>query len=363
MRPAGKRAEQAGGVAAADGGDRVLVKPRRRQPPNRVLDAHVEGVVAAERHLAGSHHGDQVTQLPGRVDERVGEGLPEQLAGRPLGRPRVGARGPRVIRAHDVARQVASAVGRPDLQAGMPFQQAGKDDAGQGERGLHRVADGIEQVVGIQPAAQRAAPRVDQHGGPEFLGRRPEPGQARVVQFHARRGRGGDLHAPHAQRGDRMAQLLRGQVRMLQGDGSHRKEPRWLTGAELGDRIVGHRDDLLGERPPGPRVRLGHRGDGLDVDASGVHRREPQAQVGQPGNDLAEMLPVIGHRGVACRDRVDALLLGVTRLASDQRLHPGHRHVGVDVDGWPGARGRPRSPGTGAVMPPPRSGSPGRPAR
>ena len=174
---------------------------------------------------------------------------------------------------------------------------------------------------------------MDQHGGPKVLGRRPELGETRVVQFHVRRGRGGDLHAPHAQGGDRVAQLLRGQVRMLQGDGSHREEPAWLTGAEPGDGLVGHRDDPLGERSPGPGMRLRHRGDRLHVHAGLVHRRQPHVQVGQPGNELAEMGPVIGHRGVARGDGVDPLLLGVTRLAGDQRLDRGHGHVGVHIDG------------------------------
>jgi hypothetical protein len=42
---------------------------------------------------------------------------------------------------------------------------------------------------------------------------------------------------------------------------------------EPGDRLVGHRDDPLGESSPGPAVRLRHRGDGLDVHACQVHRR------------------------------------------------------------------------------------------
>ena len=68
-RPAGPGAQQADGVAAADGGDGVVVEPSGEQPVDRVVDAHVEGVVAAQRHLARSHHGDQVTQLLGRVDQ------------------------------------------------------------------------------------------------------------------------------------------------------------------------------------------------------------------------------------------------------------------------------------------------------
>ena len=35
------------------------------QPVDGVLDAHVERVVAAEGHLAGAHHGDQVAELSG----------------------------------------------------------------------------------------------------------------------------------------------------------------------------------------------------------------------------------------------------------------------------------------------------------
>jgi len=56
-------------------------RPAAPQPTDGALDARVEGEVAAQRHLGGTHDVDEMVQLTGRVDERVDPGAPQQLLG------------------------------------------------------------------------------------------------------------------------------------------------------------------------------------------------------------------------------------------------------------------------------------------
>ena len=44
----------------------------------------------------------------------------------------------------------------------MAVQRAVEDQAGQGQRGLSRLAEGVAQELGAQPGSQRAAPGVDE---------------------------------------------------------------------------------------------------------------------------------------------------------------------------------------------------------
>lgn len=44
----------------------------------------------------------------------------------------------------------------------MAVQRAVEDQAGQGQRGLGRLAEGVAEELGAQPGAQRAAPGVDE---------------------------------------------------------------------------------------------------------------------------------------------------------------------------------------------------------
>jgi hypothetical protein len=164
----------------------------------------------------------------------------------------------------------------------MAFQQPGERDARQRQRRLHRVADGVEQVVGVEPLPQRTTPRVDEYGSARFLGHRPELRQRRVVELDAGGGRRGDLHASQVQVGERGPELTHREVRVLQGHGADADEPVRPHGTELGDRLVGECCDAFGEVASGPVVRQRHRAHGLDVHPGLVHGGDPGVHVGQP---------------------------------------------------------------------------------
>lgn len=141
--------------------------------------------------------------------------------------------GPGMVRAAEVAGQVAASVRGPYAKPGVVFQQTGEDDPGEGQGRLGGVADGVEQVVGVQAFTESAAPGMDEEGGSQVIGRRPELRQARVVQFHARPARGGDLHA--AQPKVSMASVICATARPgcwsetvpTRPAGSRRRWPRW----------------------------------------------------------------------------------------------------------------------------------------
>ena len=150
----GDEAEQGGGVAAEDGGEVSGGEVRGGGPLHRVGDAHVEGVVGAEDYLVRTDDLHQVVQCLRGVDEGVVP-VPAQVAARRLrAAAGVGALCSGVVGASYVSGQEAAAVRGEQPQARVPVQGAAEDQVGQRQGGLRRLAEGVAEEVGTEPAAQ-----------------------------------------------------------------------------------------------------------------------------------------------------------------------------------------------------------------
>ena len=185
-------------ACGGDGGSYSTVLQRCLDPVDRVIDSHVERVVAAERDVVLSDAVDEEPQRRCRVDERV-EPHPTQIpAGRMLTRARILPLMPRVVGAAAVARQPSAGVRGPDPEFREPVQHAPEDEARQRDRGLSRVPDVVEHVPHVEALAETAAPRMDEDGHVQRHGRLPELEERRVVELDPRSGGRRDLHADRA---------------------------------------------------------------------------------------------------------------------------------------------------------------------
>jgi hypothetical protein len=134
---------------------------------------------------------------------------------------------------------------------------------------------------------------------------------------------GGDLHAAEVEVVDRPAQLLGGQVRVLQRHGGQAEQALRGAPGQVGDLTVDQVDEVAGQHPIGPVVVLRRQhADGLHVDAGGIHRRHPGVQV-----DQRHQQPARERTGLA------AVPVAVDAAAAvHDELGVGHQNVGVHVD-------------------------------
>ena len=137
-----------------------------------------------------------------------------------------------------------------DLQPGKAVERALEDQVRQRDRGFQRVADRVgQQAAAGEPPARlqfARAERVHEDENAEFLALRPERMEFGIGQFLAGDA-AGDADAAEAERLDRVFDLLRGEIGILQRRGREGDEAVGAGGAELHQRLVLHLDQL---RPP-----------------------------------------------------------------------------------------------------------------
>src|SRR6266581_388779 len=126
----------------------------------------------------------------GREDDRVVIELAQVLGRSLLRRFRAAIRESHAacVRARGVGGQVASAVGRADLEAGEAVERSLEDQVRERDRGVERIADDVAQTaVASQPLLEsRGSPlRMDENQAAELLRLRPERMKPGVGQLLA----------------------------------------------------------------------------------------------------------------------------------------------------------------------------------
>ena len=304
----------------------------------RVVVAHVEGVVGAHHHVVGAHLLHQELQVRGVEDQAVDVDLLEVGARR--ARDVVPALGPQVVgvvHPRGVERQVAAAVHGHELDVGVVLQHAAVDDPGQRDRGVERVADHVGEVVLPEPLAAGEAVGVEHHDNVELLGLGPERPEAPVVEVHAH-DVGVDLDAAEVVLLHAPLELLDGRAHVLHRHRRQADEPVGVVGDDLGEVLVLHPGQLTAELRVGP-VEVARRGDRdrLHVDPHRVHVGKPDVHVRRLRHDLLDVAHLVGV-GLLAAEVAERLHLG-RHQPLDQGQAVREDDVGVDVDRAAGVAG------------------------
>ena len=169
--------EQLGGVARRGCARVELVRqPGLAHALDRVVDAHVERVVAAEQHPVGAGRLDEGTERArGRARASrtaAGAGTTTAACAHPCASGRTcHAWSERPMRTSAGSRRRAR---RRVLQIRMPVEHAREDEVRQRDGVLDRLAHGVREVEAVEPLVEAAAERVQEHDRAELRGARPE---------------------------------------------------------------------------------------------------------------------------------------------------------------------------------------------
>ncbi len=248
----------------------------------------------------------------------------------------VGALGGGVVHAVHVEGEITTAVDAKDLDAGVTLDDTAEHDPRQRDRGLHRVADDVDEVVVGEAAPVDRPVRVEDDEDVESEGPGPKllVGGVVVVGPLCRRV---DRDTAKVVLGDDSLQLGDRSLGMVHRQRAEADEPIRMRRDEPGDGVVLEARHLGSEVRLRPVVVLRRSdGDRLDVDALAVHHRNPDLRVGEFGHDRLESTPVVGVGALAAPP--DELVHLGGEVRRDELGGLGHERMAMDVDGLHVAR-------------------------
>ena len=165
----------------------------------RILFAHVVGIVGAEQHVSGPVLIDHVAQHLRVEGDGVEVHFRKVVGRRPLDHgAAVGPCAVAMVHARPVMGKVAAGVRQDDLELRVPLHYAIEDQVARRDRRLQRIADHVVEVMIEQTLALREADRMHEDDdverlrvGEELLQVQPRVREVRAVHagvdFHPRR--------------------------------------------------------------------------------------------------------------------------------------------------------------------------------